>query len=147
MSDLDDESLYEKVLSVQVGKAFTYADTRPGCTDREKREEIRAAAKMMTDEIPECAWWAFRVSVKKAGGRAFDIENVPKLYIDAFCRKQIKQDGSSYPNLGLYEDDTIDHVRVLEVYGERIENRGDECTFVEVFARRKQERQSRLTPR
>lgn len=139
MSDLDDNNQYEKVVSARIDRAFTYGDTRPGHTDIKKREEIRQAARMHTDGIPECQWWAFRIIVKKAGQRAFDIENVPKLYIDAFCRKQIMRDRSCHMHLALYEDDTVDHVRVLEVRGERMTDRNEESTCVEIFARRNHE--------
>jgi len=44
MYPLDDESRFEKVLDITV-RAETYADTRPGRTDRDKRERLRAEAE------------------------------------------------------------------------------------------------------
>lgn len=116
--------------------AWSYADMTPGRQD--KRERIREiAAKVMAPHLPVSdVWWEFRIFVRKAGGRRpFDIENVPKLIIDAFCLRQIERDGSSHKSLGLYPDDTIDYVRVLHVEGERVAG-PEESTRVEIIAHR-----------
>ena len=135
MWDLTDDRFYVRVGRFEMPWAVTYADTRPGHTDREKRERIREAAAMAFTGAPiEIKQWAFRVLVRKAGRRAFDIENVPKLIVDAFCMRQISADDSRYPYLALYEDDTIDHVVVLQVAGERVVEA--ESTVVEIFGRR-----------
>lgn len=135
MWDLDDERLYIRVARFEIPWAVTYADTRPGHTDREKRERIRESAAAALTTVPlEVKQWGVRVLVRKAGRRRFDIENVPKLIVDAFCKRQIAADSSRYPYLALYEDDTIDHVVVLQVAGERV--LGPESTVVEVFGRR-----------
>jgi hypothetical protein len=81
--------------------------------------------------VPNPRWWALRIYVKKSGNRPFDIENVPKLIVDAFSRKQIQDDKSEYKYLGLYDDDTIDYVRIIEVGGERTSN--VDSTMVEIF--------------
>jgi hypothetical protein len=81
--------------------------------------------------VPGIKWWAFRIYVKKSGNRPFDIENVPKLIVDAFSKKQIRDDKSQYTSLGLYDDDTIDYVRIVEVGGERTLN--EDSTRVEIF--------------
>lgn len=132
MWDLDNEARYLKVHSFSILEAFTYADTRKGQTDTDKRERIRTrAAEDFPDSIPTVEWWAFRIFVKKSGNRRFDIESVPKLIVDAFCRRQIQEDGSQYKQPGLFSDDTIDFVRVIEVGGMRSQ---DENTIkVEVF--------------
>ncbi len=91
MWNLDDESRYVKVHSFTIPKAFTYADTRKGHTDMDKREYIRAkAAESFPNNIPSIKWLAFHIFVKKVGGRRFDIENVPKLIVDSFCRWQVQ---------------------------------------------------------
>lgn len=132
MWNLDDEAKYVKVYSFSLPEAFTYADTREGKKDKDKRERIRKkVAEDFPDNIPHVEWWAFRIFVKKSGKRDFDIDNVPKLIVDAFCRKQIRKDKSQYSKLGLYEKDTIDHVRVVEVGGRRSEN--EDNTRVEIF--------------
>jgi hypothetical protein len=78
--------------------------------------------------------------VGKAGRRHFDIENVVKPIVDAFCAGQIKSDRSQYKNLGLHPDDTLDHVVLLEIAGSRIV--GQATTRVEIFAVRNPERES-----
>lgn len=134
MWNLEDETLYIRVHSFALPKAFTYADTRPGHTDREKREQIRAAASRgFPQSIPEVRWWAFRILVQKTGNRPFDIENVPKLVIDAFSKRQIKLDNSAYGKVGLYDDDTIDYVRFIQIGGERGPR---DSMIVEIFGRK-----------
>lgn len=132
--NLNDALLYQKFHSFEIPKAFTYADMREGYRDRDKRELIReTAAASFPQFLPEVKWWAFRIIVNKKGRRAFDIENVPKLVIDAFCSKQIEKDGSEdrFRQLGLYADDTVDHVRLMQVFGERAET--SDRTHVEIF--------------
>jgi len=139
MVDLDNNDLFVKVLEFELNTAFTYADTRPGHTDREKREEIRQVASRARPLQPitreQCQWWAFRIKVCKSGNVRFDIENVPKLFIDAFCGAQINNDMSTHTELAFYEDDTIDHVKYLEIYGDRVQDKSDERTQVEIFGR------------
>jgi hypothetical protein len=133
MWNLDDEKVYTKIHSFMLQEAFTYADMRPGQTDKEKRERIRNEAnKNFPANVSGVAWWAFRIYVRKSGNRPFDIENVPKLIVDAFCKKQIVQDRSVYEGVGLYNDDTIDYVRVVQVGGERS---NDDSTIVEIFGK------------
>lgn len=133
MWDLHDERRYIPVARFDLPWAVTYADTRPGHTDLEKRERIREVASAAVSSIPpEAKQWAIRIFVRKAGARRFDIENVPKLIVDAFCRRQISADGSQFADLALYEDDTVDYVTCLQVAGERID--GPESTTVEIFA-------------
>jgi len=132
MWDLDDANLYIRVLSFTIPEAFTYGDTRPEHTDRDKREQIRdAASANFPAHIPDVQWWAFRIFVK--GNRTFDIDNVPKLIVDAFCKRQIKSDKSSF-KVGLYDDDTIDYIRVIQIAGERTDNLAS--TTVEIFGRK-----------
>ncbi|MBI3538165.1 MAG: hypothetical protein HY070_11500 [Chloroflexi bacterium] len=135
MWNLDDESRFAKIHSFTYHSVFTYADTRPGRTDKEKREYIRGvAAKNLPSPIPKVAWWAFRIFVRKSGRNRIDIENVPKLIVDAFSAWQISRDNSPFLDLVLYADDTIDHVRFVQVAGKRTES--EELTSVEIFGRR-----------
>jgi hypothetical protein len=135
MWDLDDKTQYIKFLSFSLKEAFTYADTRPGHTDWEKRDYIRLVASTnFPKSIPKVDWWAFRIFVRKSGNRQFDIENVPKLIVDAFCKKQITLDGSVQKEIGLYEDDTIDFVRIIQVSGER--STTEDSTIVEIFGKK-----------
>ena len=115
--------------------AKTWADMRPGHTDRERREHIREIASSDLKPPSEyIAHWGFRIRVFKAGSSRFDIENVPKVILDAFCRGQIVRDQSRFASVGLYDDDTIDHVRILEVIGERVTT--SDQTIVEIYGRR-----------
>ena len=134
MWDLDDTASYAKVASFDFPWASTYADMRPGHTDKEKRERVRAiAANQLPSSIPHAKWWAFRIFVRKAGGRPFDIENTLKVFIDSFSARQIRSDASQYQTVALYEDDTVDHVRIIQVGGERTSS--NESTRVEIFAK------------
>lgn len=133
MVTLDDTARFAKVLALKVPWAHSYADTRPGKTDIERREAYRKAAIENISLTPaDTLWWAFRITVEKVG-RPLDVDNVAKTIIDAFCAKQIAKDSSSFSQLGLYPDDTFDHVRILQVVGAR--SAGGDSTFIEVFAR------------
>ena len=133
--DLDDTERFVKVLDLEVPWAHTYANTEPGKTDRERRDNYRAAAQGKVGAIPDSPlWWAFRIGVCKTG-RALDVDNVAKTIIDAFCAWQISKDmreGSPpAPGMGLYPNDTIADVRVLQVVG--IPSDTDN-THIEIFA-------------
>jgi len=105
---------------------------RPGKTDRERRENYRLAASGKLQPIPSIVhWWAFRITVSKTG-RPLDVDNIAKTIIDSFCAWQITRDGSPYEHLGLYPDDTFDHVRVLQVIGNRCAT--SDATRIEIFA-------------
>ncbi len=131
MRQLDDAEIFLKIHTFTYAAAFTYADTRAGYTDKDKRERVRLeASRDFPATVPKVAWWAFRIFVKKRG-RTFDIENIPKLIVDAFSGWQIKRDGSRYHQLGLYPDDTIDYVRLIQVSGERTDL--EDRTIVEIF--------------
>lgn len=124
--NLDDPDVYFRLLSVRVPYAHTW-----GARDRDKREDIRrAVAPQFPRSIPPVRWWAFRLYACKRGG-GWDVENVPKLVLDAFSKQQIQQDRSAYPQVGLYEQDTIEYVRMVQVAGEP-GLRGD-FTVIEVF--------------
>lgn len=129
--DLGDAEHFVKVLDLEVHWAHSYADMQPGKTDRERRENYRRAATGMLAPIPDNPrWWAFRIGVQKSG-RALDVDNVAKTIIDAFCTLQILKDQSPCTELGLFHDDTFDHVRVLQVVGER---GAADKTRIEIFA-------------
>jgi hypothetical protein len=117
------------VLALDVPWAHSYADMSPGKTDRERRENYRNAAAGILQTIPaNTLWWAFRITVQKAG-RPLDVDNIAKTIIDSFCARQIARDGSSFSHLGLY---TFEHVRVLQVIGNR--STTADSTLIEVFA-------------
>jgi hypothetical protein len=122
MWQLDDKTKYVLIHSFEFPRALTWG----GESDRSHREYIRSqAVKNFPTNIPIVKAWAFRIYVwKSTKQRSFDIGNVPKLIIDAFCKKQIQADEKKdpqlkYTELGLFEEDTIDYVRIVEVAGER----------------------------
>jgi hypothetical protein len=132
MWNLDDTTHFIPVLSLTVPWARTYADIRPGHTDREHREELRKTAIPHLIPAPvNTLWWAVRIAVTKAGNRPFDIENVPKPIIDAFCAWQIARDRSTCLEAGLFRHDTLDHVRILQVSGQRGHT---STTRIDIFA-------------
>jgi len=135
MWNLDDKGQYIQVLRLDLPWAHTYADMRPGFTDRERREHIREAAVAHAPQpLPQVMWWAFRITVEKTRRAAFDIENVPKPIIDSFCRRQIQRDNSAFPSVALYLDDTVDFVRMVLLFGERCSTA--DHTSIEIFGRK-----------
>lgn len=54
--------------------------------------------------------------------RPLDIENVPKLIIDAFSNNQIDRDESRYSQMGLYPDDDLKYVRTFQIEGKFSDN-------------------------
>lgn len=78
MYSFDDPSRFVKVLALTVPWAHSYADMRPGKTDRERRENFRNAALGKLQATPQnTLWWAFRITVHKAG-RSLDVDNIAK---------------------------------------------------------------------
>jgi hypothetical protein len=129
---LDNSAQFVRVLALDVPWAHSYADMRPGKTDRERREKFRGAAAGKIEATPPTVfWWAFRIAVHKVG-RPLDVDNVAKTIIDSFCMSQIVRDASAYEALGLYPDDTFDYVRVLQVVGSR--SKSSDLTRIEIFA-------------
>jgi hypothetical protein len=130
MISLDDSSIFVCVLDMSLPWAHTYADMRPGRTDKERRERYRREAlKVFTPPTVAIDWWAFRITVTKCG-RLLDLDNVPKPIIDSFCTRQIIYDKSEFLELGFYPDDGLDQVRHIELFGKP----GDaDTTRIEVF--------------
>jgi hypothetical protein len=128
MWNLDDESRHTLIMRFALPKVLTW-----GSGDRQKRETIRQAAlSAFPIPLPRHPAWAFRIyAAQSTAARCFDVDNVPKLIIDAFSAAQIRDDTSQYESLGLYETDTCEFVRMVQVAGARDgwENRTD----VEVF--------------
>lgn len=111
MWDLDDTSRYLKVYSFTLNDVSSF-----GNNDKGKRENIREA---VAQDFPipknkKIKWWAFRISVRTPNNQ-IDIDNIPKIIIDVFCKDQIKEDESKYPNVCLFKDDTIEFVKIVEV--------------------------------
>jgi hypothetical protein len=131
MVNLDDTDCFTRVLLLDVPWAHTYADTTVGKTDLDRREKYRAAALGSLLPLPtNTLWWAFRITVAKTG-RQLDLDNVPKTIIDAFCARQIIKDGSQHTELGLYTDDSLDHIRIVQLVGAPSDADG---TRIEIFA-------------
>lgn len=130
MWNLDDETLYEPFVRLQLAYAQTY-----GANDRSKREVIRQLAITQFSVIPTGTQrWAFRIFVRRTGIQSFDLDNVPKLIVDSFCGSQIVRDESPHARAELYPKDTLDHVAVIQVAGERCSE--SDSTVIEIFRRR-----------
>ena len=130
MISLDDSSIFVCIVDMLLPWAHTYADMRPGNTDKERRENYRREAlKAFTPARVAIDWWAFRISVTKSG-RLLDLDNVPKPIIDSFCTRQIIYDQSEFHELGFYPDDGLDQVRHIELFGEP---GNADTTRIEVF--------------
>lgn len=126
MWNLEDTSKYFQLLDTTIPHAYTW-----GSNGLAKRESIRAAiAVVLPQAIPSAKWWAFRIFAKKQGSR-WDIENIPKLIVDAFSHEQIARDGSNYSHVGLYVDDTASHVRLVQIAGEQCSSQ--DSTRIEIF--------------
>ncbi|GHO75246.1 hypothetical protein KSD_30170 [Ktedonobacter sp. SOSP1-85] len=134
MWQLDDITKYALLDSFDYPNAFTSADKT-----KSRREIIRKAAaeKISEEKIRnaryDAKWWAFRIyfHIKPRGTQAFDIENASKLVIDAFSKKTLEADQSPFKDrLALFEDDSIEYVRVIEIGGKPDQ---DSKTTVEIF--------------
>jgi Holliday junction resolvase RusA-like endonuclease len=125
--DLDNANKYRKVLFFEMDGAFTF-----GHMDKKKREKVRecASRKSLLD-TSNVEWWVFRIFVTKSKKNRFDVDNVPKIIIDAFSKEQITTDKSAFKGIGLYKNDTIDYVRGVHVAGERVGQ--SDSTKVEIF--------------
>lgn len=55
MWDLDNQTRYVKVLELLLPWANTWADARPGHTDKKKREKTRAHSVALLRNVPEGA--------------------------------------------------------------------------------------------
>ena len=129
--NLDDKEKYFKLFIAQISSAYTWGND----SDEERRATIRQESLKVCpnrDEIQEVKWWAFRIFVEK-GGNDWDVDNIPKLVVDAFSRKLIDDD-SEFPGVTLYDDDTVEFVRMVQVAGKQ--SKHQDRTVIEVFGAR-----------
>lgn len=114
MLNLDNSKQFVAVHHFIIPAIYTWGDK-----DRDKRESIRKYARKGFPHQPfRHKWYGFRIKVERSLlKRPLDIENVPKLIIDAFSNEQINKDKSRYPQLKLYPDDTLEHVRTVYIDG------------------------------
>lgn len=112
-------------------KVYTWAEKDP-----EKREEIRKnALKNFPNKLPKCNWYAFQIRVKRSHfERQLDIENIPKLIIDAFSREMIYRDKSRYASVCLYPDDDLRYVRCVQINADFSDD-GTNATEVWIFGK------------
>lgn len=129
MWDLDSKQDFVLIHHFRVPAVYTWGDG-----DLTKREAIRKCASV---NFPDrrCEWYGFRIRAKfsRAVNRNRDLENVPKLIIDAFSESQIKRDQSQY-TVALYPDDNLDCVRVIQTEGEYSDD--EDATEVWIFGKR-----------
>lgn len=141
--NLDDGGRYKKIANFMLDFSYTY-----GSDDAQKRDKIRTiaanAANRSNDDFfftkGEKKYIAFRITVYKPSGRPVDVDNVPKLIIDSFNRSVLKIDhgeNGKYSDLSLYEDDSCEHVSMVQIYGTRspqddVHNKNN-STLVEIY--------------
>lgn len=115
MLDFDNTREFKLVHHFHVSDIYTW-----GNRDVDRREEIRRSALKNFPKGPfNYEWYAFRITVRRnVSGRDLDLENVPKLIIDAFSGRQINRDRSEYPEVEIYKDDTIRWVRAIQIDGQ-----------------------------
>jgi len=130
--NLDDEGKYFKLFSAKIPYAYVWGNW----DDRDRRENIRRELVGVfpdTDNIPRPRWWAFRIFAEKGGCR-WDVDNLPKLVVDALSREQLREDNSEFQHMALYENDTVEFVRMVQVAGEKSERQ--DRMVIEVFGAR-----------
>ena len=128
--NLDDKDKYFKLFTAKIPYAYTWGNDNG---DKQKRENIRRELVREfpdADNIPMARWWAFRIFAEKSG-RPWDVDNIPKLVVDALCGKRLREDNSEFQHMNLYEDDTIEFVRMVQVAGEQ--SKHQDRTVIEVF--------------
>jgi len=132
MIDFDDANQFLLVHHFVIPTIYTW-----GNKDRDKRENIRKyASRGFPDKLLRYKWCGFRIKVERSTlRRPLDIENVPKLVIDAFSDWQINKDKSRYPQLGLFPDDNFENVRAVYIDGVFIDS-DTEKTEVWIFGKK-----------
>jgi len=132
MWNFDDPKEFVPIHHFNIPSVLTWGDKYPS-----KREEIRRNAfKNFPEKLPKCKWYAFYIKVERNSlERHLDIENVPKLIIDAFSSNQIDRDESRYNKMGLYPDDDLRYVRALQIEGKFSDN-GKNNTEVRIFGKK-----------
>ena len=115
MVNFDDTEMFSRINHFSIPAIFTW-----GNRDTEKREEIRQIALKDFPRGPsDYEWYGFRIRVRrKESRRDLDLENVPKLIIDAFSGWQMDRDRSKYLHVEIYRDDTMRWVRAIDIAGE-----------------------------
>ena len=108
-----------------------------GNQDRKKREEIkRIALENFHRGSFDYEWYGFRIKVRRNKfGRDLDLDNVPKLIIDAFSGKQIDLDRSAYRKMKIYRNDTLRWIRSIQIEGKF--TNGKDKTEVWIYGKNK----------
>jgi hypothetical protein len=132
MWDFADSREFVLIHHFKIPRIYTWGEK-----EKDKREEIRRnAIANFPDSAPRCEWYAFSIEVDRSGlERPLDIENVPKLIVDAFSKGIIQKDKSRYPKVGLYPDDDLRHVRAFQIEG-KFNNAGRNNTQVQIFGKK-----------
>ena len=129
-SIFDDSEKFSLIHHFHIPAVYTWGDR-----DKDKREEIRRSAFKDFPAAPfDYAWYGFRIKVlRNKTARDLDLENVPKLIIDAFSGSQIDLDRSSHPELEIYRDNHLKWVRAIQVEGQF--TNGKDSTEVWIFGK------------
>ena len=126
---LDDERDYFSLLPEPI--VLDFATT----AGDQRRKIRRVACDRVPHDLPEAESWAFRILVEWSATAAKfpDLDNPAKPILDAFSMKMIVQDGDSYRHLGLYEDDDLRQLSMVQIAG-MVGSR--DRTVIEIFGRR-----------
>jgi len=130
--DFTDTKKFVLVHHFMIPKIYTWGEGEP-----RKREEIRKNASIdFPVKLPKCQWYAFCMRIKRSRfDRPLDIENVPKLIIDAFSKGIVDRDESLHANLVLYSDDDLEHARAFQVEAD-FSSDGTNSTEVWIYGKR-----------
>jgi len=132
LKNLSNISDFENIFEFELNEVLTW-----GNNDKEKREIIRQSAY---SEIPKGLStkdyvWGFKIyfTKNKNSKHRCDVDNIPKLILDSFSKKLVKQDESKWKKTGLYKDDSLEYVKFIEVYGDLGE---EDRVLIEVYRKR-----------
>ena len=132
LKDLSKISDFENIFEFELNEVLTW-----GNNDREKREVIHQSAY---SEIPkrlstENYVWGFKIyfTKNKNSKHRCDVDNIPKLILDSFSKKLVEEDNSKVEEAGLYEDDSLEYVKFIEVYGDLGE---EDKVLIEVYRKK-----------
>ena len=128
MFDFRDQTQFRLLHSFEMQTIYTWGDRDP-----DKRELIREAAKEgFKKPTFNYSWCGFSILIERSkGGRDLDLENVPKLIVDAFSGWQINRDRSKYRELKLYPEDTLRYVRAIYLNGKFVDD--EDRTIVRIY--------------
>lgn len=115
MSIFGDSREFQLVHHFKIGKIYSR-----GGRETQKREDIRRyATEGFPSGVFNYRWYGFHIKVNRNMlKKKLDLENVPKLIVEAFSGSKIEQDHSEYLQLELYPDDHLGYIKAIQAEGE-----------------------------